>query len=72
MDVPVNAEKPVAFENMESHLSSYTELSSINSTRRISLSVRASDGLSVLAPIRDIHLEGCGSEIFVIDCGQGR
>ena len=58
-----NTEKSIAFENMDS-LSSHMELNPLNARRSISISVKTSDGASVLAPIRDIRLEGCGNQIF--------
>ena len=73
MDVPINSEKPLAFdESMHPMISSTlstisSDLKPLSSSvlntdaivrRIISLSVRSPDGNRVLAPIRDIHLEG--------------
>ena len=66
MDVPINAEKPLAFDESGMYLTSTstsvggTDMKTLSSSvpRLISLSVRSPDGNRVLAPIRDIHIEG--------------
>ena len=72
MDVPINSEKPLAFDE-SMHLITSSSSNASNEPRAwsssapntgtiarriISLSVRSPDGDRVLAPIRDIHLEG--------------
>ena len=81
MDIPINSEKPLAFNESMYPISSSIStadsdvrpsLSSALSTgtmirRIISLSVRSPDGNRVLAPIRDIHLEGNYLNIYLLN-----